>query len=102
SLRKPAEPEAANPIHVFLDVALPVGLFILALMLLFLGDNVRSMLQGLGKGLGFSKDYLAGLISSGSNIVLYALPLIIVFLYAGRPLRYGLGIGAVLLASGTY
>ena len=41
-------------------------------------------------------------ISVGTNILRYGIPLLIVFLYAGRPLRYGLGIAAVLLASGIY
>src|SRR5205807_1727026 len=80
-------------LHTVLDVALPVGLFILALILLGLGDRVTEMLAKMS-GAAFAR--------WGHNFVVYLIPLAICFLYTGRPVRFGLGLGAVMLASGLY
>jgi len=99
SVRK-ADAEQADPIHRFLDFALPAGLFVLALVLMFMQESFGNVLEWLGKGIGLPTSALANFITWGSKFIVYVIPLFIVFLYAGRPLRYGLGIGAVLLASG--
>jgi len=109
-LRQASESQATKSVHLFLDIALPLGLFLFVLVFLFVAETppglaesgLRAKLHTLGKDLGLSKTGSATLASSGGNILLYGIPLAIVFLYAGRPLRYGLGIGAVLLASGTF
>jgi hypothetical protein len=101
-VRKPGEAEARNPLHTVLDVALPVGLFVLAIVLLTLGGWIRGVLESLGGGFGMTRATRASFAFYGGNVLLYVLPLVFCFLYAGRPLRFGLGIGAVLLASGAY
>jgi hypothetical protein len=108
-VRKSVESEPANQIHTFLDIALPIGVLILAILLLFMSDAFSGMLQKIGRGINLPQDWLvtrdghAGpFITSGTNVLTILVPLVIVVLFAGRPLRYGLGIGAVLLASGIY
>jgi hypothetical protein len=102
SLRKPSEAEDHNPIHLTLDIALPIGLFILSILLLSFGTTVQGFLQSLARGMGFGKSSAGTFLTWGYNLIVFLIPLAICFLYAGRPLRFGLGIGAVLLASGIY
>jgi hypothetical protein len=100
--RRVEEPAPSRAIHTVLDIALPVGLFFLGLVLLVMSDSFVGAFESIGRAIGLSGDTLVSFMSVTTKILTLGVPLVIVFLYAGRPLRYGLGIGAVLLASGIH
>jgi hypothetical protein len=94
----------------WLDVALPAALGVLVVGL-NLGLRIMTIHRGLGRLFAFLHDGLVSWLperfahlptpSSSSLLVLFGavLPVVLCTLFLDRPLRFGLGVGALLLAS---
>ena len=81
-----------KPQKKWLDFALPVGVAVLTVgLILGLMGRTDSKESAIG--------FLRALPGGVSAIVVYVVPLVLCFTFVGRPLRFGLGVGAVLLAS---
>jgi len=80
-----AAPSAGTRKSLLLDVVLPalLGLFIVGVLLLLMG----------------AESFLKQLPGSVSALLVYLVPLLVCFSFAGRPWRFGLGVAAILLAS---
>ncbi|MCI0459790.1 MAG: fused MFS/spermidine synthase, partial [Gemmataceae bacterium] len=85
-LLPPTSRRAAQP-QLLLDVALPVGLGLVTVGLVLLG-GVLDLPAG--------PERAAVMVRTA---VMFALPVVVCYIFADRPLRFGLGVGAVFLAS---
>lgn len=84
-----------NPIDRLMDVLLPVGLFLLVLGL-FWGlptKPVEGRLKTFAGILGLEYDQFR-------NILTFGLPAVLCYTFVERSVRFGLGVGAILLAAG--
>jgi hypothetical protein len=95
-------------------VELPVGLFLLALAISRIGSRARRhsinrwdlvLPAALGLGVTFVAIWLRSTTLRASplmNFVVFAGPLLVCFSFSSRPLRFALGFGSLLFASGLY
>ncbi len=91
-LMPPLRPEEQGRRFTWLDLALPVGLGALAAALT-LGANLYSTkLTASGQEPG-------GMLGTLAAVFVNGLPALLGFMFVERPLRFGLGLGAILVAS---
>ncbi len=82
-----------------LDVVLPLGLFVLVLGLYWglPSKHVRGRVGGFAELLGLMGDDGHGQFR---NILMFGLPAVLCYTFVERSVRFGLGVGAILLAAG--
>src|SRR5262249_41063520 len=102
----PAPPARLPPrgylLHYLLDAVLPIGLAVLTVLRVVAGNSVwlREFWYDTGKNL-FGEENAGGFMRGMTQLVVYGLPILGCFLFYARPLRFGLGLAAVLLVFGV-
>src|SRR5262249_1671934 len=112
-------PQRGWLLHYGLDIILPVLLGLVFLIVLsnandtrgwnwkYIGDNMEDAMRNPAVRCGYntmamSPGTAAWWAQNTFQFLVFGIPLLICFLYSPRPLRFGLGIGAVLLAHTLY
>jgi hypothetical protein len=118
-LRRADLPPRGYLLHIGLDILLPVLVFFFALILVFGGNSkswgwtnfegeVRDILRNnplfwLGREvLGMEPRTAVSFANGLFKVLVYGLPMCCCFMFYARPLRFGLALGAILLANGMY
>jgi hypothetical protein len=83
-----------------MDYVLPVGVFVLALICsMMLSGVIRSIASSFApSGARGTSDF----VTTASGIIMFGIPVVISCFFYGRPIRYGLTVGAILFAFYIY